>query len=127
MNKPQQALHTVFKAACASAAVIGLVAANVAHAADAGNGKVLSDSHNCAACHGVNLNKPVSPEYPKLAGQHSDYVYWALRQYQMGNGNPHLGRNNPIMQAQVQSLSQSDMKDIAAYVESLSGDLVQKK
>jgi cytochrome c553 len=127
MNKPQQALHTVFKAACASAAVIGLVAANVAHAADAGNGKVLSDSHNCAACHGVNLNKPVSPEYPKLAGQHSDYVYWALRQYQMGNGNPHLGRNNPIMQAQVQSLSPSDMKDIAAYVESLNGDLVQKK
>ena len=82
---------------------------------------------NCAACHGVNLNKPVSPEYPKLAGQHADYVYWALRQYQMGNGNPHFGRNNPIMQAQVQSLSQSDMKDIAAYVESLSGDLVEKK
>jgi cytochrome c553 len=127
MIKPQQALHTVFKAACASAAVIGLVAANVAHAADAGNGKVLADSHNCAACHGVNLNKPVSPEYPKLAGQHSDYVYWALRQYQMGNGNPHLGRNNAIMQAQVQSLSQSDMKDIAAYIESLDGALVQKK
>ncbi|MDR6411354.1 c-type cytochrome [Paraburkholderia terricola] len=127
MNKPQQALHTVFKAACASAAVIGLIAANAAHAADAGNGKVLSDSHNCAACHGVNLNKPVSPEYPKLAGQHADYVYWALRQYQMGNGNPHLGRNNAIMQAQVQSLSLSDMKDIAAYVESLDGDLVQKK
>ena len=127
MIKPQQALHTVFKAACASAAVIGLVAANAAHAADAGNGKVLSDSHNCAACHGVNLNKPVSPEYPKLAGQHADYIYWALRQYQMGVGNPHLGRNNAIMQAQVQSLSQSDMKDIAAYVESLSGDLVQKK
>jgi cytochrome c553 len=127
MIKPQQALHTVFKAACASAAVIGLAAANLAHAADAGNGKVLSDSHNCAACHGVNLNKPVSPEYPKLAGQHADYIYWALRQYQMGVGNPHLGRNNAIMQAQVQSLSQSDMKDLAAYIESLDGDLVQKK
>jgi cytochrome c553 len=127
MIKPQQALHTVFKAACGSAAVIGLVAANLAHAADAGNGKVLADSHNCAACHGVNLNKPVSPEYPKLAGQHADYIYWSLRQYQMGTGNPHLGRNNPIMQAQVQSLSQGDMKDIAAYIESLSGDLVQKK
>jgi cytochrome c553 len=127
MNKPQQALHTVFKAACASAAVFGVIAANVAHAADAGNGKVLSESHNCAACHGANLNKPVSPEYPKLAGQHADYIYWALRQYQMGNGNPHLGRNNAIMQAQVQSLSQADMKDIAAYIESLNGDLVQKK
>jgi cytochrome c553 len=127
MIKPQQALHTVFKAACASAAMMGLMAANVAHAASVSNGKVLSDSHNCAACHGVNLNKPVSPEFPKLAGQHSDYVYWALRQYQMGNGNPHLGRNNSIMQVQVQSLSPNDMKDIAAYIESLSGDLVQKK
>ena len=126
MIKPQQALHTVFKAVGA-AAIIGLATASVAHAADAGNGKVLADSHNCAACHGPGLNKPVSPEYPKLAGQHSDYVYWALRQYQMGTGNPHLGRNNAIMQAQVQSLSLSDMKDIAAYVESLEGDLVQKK
>ncbi|NML33014.1 c-type cytochrome [Paraburkholderia antibiotica] len=126
MIKPRQALHTVFKAAAATA-VIGLATASVAHAADAGNGKVLADSHNCAACHGVNLNKPVSPEYPKLAGQHSDYVFWALRQYQMGTGNPHFGRNNAIMQAQVQSLSPSDMKDIAAYIESLDGDLVQKK
>ena len=127
MNKPQQALHTVFKAACASAALIGLVAANSAYAADAANGKVLVENHNCAACHGAKLNNPVSPEYPKLAGQYSDYIYWALRQYQMGTGNPHFGRNNPIMQAQVQTLSPSDMKDIGAYVESLDGSLVQKK
>ena len=127
MKKPQLALHMMFKAACAAAALLGLAAANVAHAADADNGKVLADAHNCAACHGVNLNSPVSPEYPRLAGQHADYIYWALRQYQMGNGNPHFGRNNPIMQAQVQSLSQSDMKDIAAYIESLSGNLVEKK
>lgn len=128
MSKPHTALHTLqamLKTACAALALAGFAAG--AHAADAANGKVLADSHNCAACHGAGLNKPVSPEYPKLAGQHADYVYWALRQYQMGNGNPHLGRNNPIMQAQVQSLSQGDMKDIAAYVESLSGDLVQKK
>lgn len=125
--KPSQALQSSFKAACAAAAFIGMAALNTAHAADAGNGKALSDSHNCAACHGPNLNKPVSGEYPKLAGQHASYIYWALRQYQMGTDNPHLGRNNPIMKAQVQNLSQRDMKDIAAYVESLNGDLVQKK
>ncbi len=127
MNKRDQAFRTVIKAAGAAIAIGAIVASNVAVAADADNGKALVDSHNCAACHGPGLNKPVSPEYPKLAGQHASYVYWALRQYQMGNGNPNFGRNNPIMQAQVQSLSQSDMKDIAAYVESLSGDLVQKK
>ncbi|HTI17525.1 MAG TPA: cytochrome c [Trinickia sp.] len=104
-----------------------LLASNSAVAADAANGKALVESHNCAACHGVKLNNPVSSEYPKLAGQHASYIYWALRQYQMGTNNPNLGRSNPIMQAQVGSLSQSDMKDIAAYVETLTGDLVQKK
>ncbi|WP_250533605.1 c-type cytochrome [Caballeronia sp. AZ10_KS36] len=122
-----QALRFSFKAACAAAAIIGSAAFGTAHAADAGNGKVLSESHNCAACHGPGLNKPVSGEYPKLAGQHATYIYWALRQYQMGNGNPNFGRNNAIMAAQVQNLSQSDLKDIAAYIESLDGSLVLKK
>lgn len=125
--KPSQAVQSSFKAACAAAALFCMAALNTAHAADAGNGKVLSESHNCAACHGPNLNKPVSGEYPKLAGQHASYVYWALRQYQIGNGNPNFGRNNAIMAAQVQNLSQSDLKDIAAYIESLDGSLVLKK
>ncbi|MEA3118342.1 MAG: hypothetical protein QOI13_1612 [Paraburkholderia sp.] len=127
MNKPDQAFRTVVKAAGAAIAIGAFWASNPAAAADAEHGKALAESHNCAACHGVGMNKPVSPEYPKLAGQYASYIYWALRQYQMGNGNSIFGRNNPIMQAQVQSLSSSDMKDIAAYVESLKGDLVDKK
>jgi cytochrome c553 len=125
--KPSKAFHLSFKAAGAAAALIGTMAFNPAHAADAGNGKVLSESHNCAACHGPGLNKPVSGDYPKLAGQHATYIYWALRQYQIGNGNPNFGRNNAIMAAQVQNLSQSDLKDLAAYIESLDGSLVLKK
>ncbi|WP_322033293.1 cytochrome c [Paraburkholderia sp. J76] len=131
MNKPYTAVPSfagaTIKFAFAGLALAGALALHPAHAADASNGKVLAETHNCAACHGAGLNKPVSPEYPKLAGQHADYIYWALRQYQMGASNPHLGRNNPIMQAQVQNLSQSDMKDLAAYIESLNGDLVNKK
>jgi cytochrome c553 len=128
MKKHPHPLHTMFKIACASFALAGFaVASTAARAADADNGKNLVEAHNCAACHGSKLNNPVSPEYPRLAGQHADYLYWAMRQYQMGTGNPHLGRNNPIMQAQVQSLSLNDMKDIAAYIESLKGDLVEKK
>jgi cytochrome c553 len=122
-----KALDTVLKTACTAAALIGVIAMQPARAADEGNGKVLASSHNCAACHGPNLNNPVSADYPKLAGQHADYIYWALRQYQMGNGNPNFGRSNAIMSVQVQNLSQSDLKDLAAYIESLPGDLVQKK
>jgi cytochrome c553 len=124
--KPSKALQAVFEAACV-AALFGIASMNAAHAADVANGKSLSDSHNCAACHGPNLNQPVSGEYPKLAGQHATYIYWALRQYQMGNGNPNFGRSNAIMAAQVQNLSQSDLKDLAAYIESLNGSLVLKK
>jgi cytochrome c553 len=124
---PSKAIFKAAAKATGVAALIGMAAFNVARAADAGNGKVLSESHNCAACHGPGLNKPVSGDYPKLAGQHASYIYWALRQYQLGNGNPNFGRNNAIMAAQVQSLSQSDLKDLAAYIESLDGALVLKK
>jgi cytochrome c553 len=112
----------------AAIAVSGLLAASVAaHAADIDNGKALVESHNCAACHGAGLNNPVTGDYPKLAGQYPDYLFWAMRSYQVGSGNPRFGRNNPIMQAQLQNLSESDLKDIADYISSLPGNLVTKK
>lgn len=116
---------SVVKATAAALAAVASIGA--AQAADIANGRAIVERTNCAACHGPGLNKPVSPDYPKLAGQHADYIYWSLRQYQMGGGNPTFGRNNAIMAAQVQSLSESDLKDIAAYVQSLKGDLLVKK
>ncbi|AOJ69566.1 MULTISPECIES: c-type cytochrome [Burkholderia] len=122
MKKPQTALKTAAALALAAGFAIG-----TAHAADIAKGKELVESHNCAACHGAKLDNPINAEYPRLAAQHADYLVWAMREYQMGLTNPLLGRNNAIMQAQVQSLSVADMKDIAAYLESLQGSLVFKK
>ncbi|VBY48687.1 cytochrome C4 [Burkholderia pseudomallei] len=122
MKKPQTALKTAAALALAAGFAIG-----TAHAANVAKGKELVESHNCAACHGAKLDNPINAEYPRLAGQHADYLVWAMGQYQMGLTNPLLGRNNAIMQAQVQSLSIADMKDIAAYLESLQGSLVFKK
>ena len=51
---------------------------------------------NCESCHGANFSKPIDPSYPKLAGQHADYLYAALKAYQTDQ-NPRIGRNNPIM------------------------------
>lgn len=133
MNQPHKAIRaarpvaTLFRTVVAVGALAGAAALHPAFAADAEHGKSLVGSHNCAACHGPGLNQPISPDYPRLAGQHADYIFWALRQYQMGTSNPNLGRNNPIMQAQVQTLSESDMRDIAAYIESLPGSLVDRK
>ncbi|MCY0388584.1 c-type cytochrome [Robbsia sp. Bb-Pol-6] len=103
------------------------LAAQAAFAADIEAGRALVEATNCAACHGARLNNPVSDAYPKLAGQHADYTYYALRQYQMGNANPAIGRDNAIMRAQVQGMSESDLRNMAAYIASLSGDLTVRK
>ncbi|WP_426189360.1 c-type cytochrome [Massilia sp. DWR3-1-1] len=86
-----------------------------AAAADIARGATLTKT--CVACHGADFNKPIDPSYPKLAGQHPDYLAHALTAYKRGNGVN--GRNNPIMGAQVANLSDKDIVDIAAYLASL--------
>lgn len=104
---------------------IGL--ANVANAANKEKGQALVEKANCASCHGAGLNAPIMPVYPKLAGQYSDYLYYALKAYKVGNGNAQFGRNNAIMSSQVQNFSDADLQDMAAYISSLPGNFVVKK
>jgi len=77
---------------------------------------------NCIACHGANFNKAIDPSYPKLAGQHADYLYVALKSYQAEN-NLYVGRNNAIMAAQVKPFSQAELKKLAKYIGSLPGEM----
>lgn len=77
---------------------------------------------NCAACHGEGLNKPIDPSYPKLAGQHSDYLYVALKAYQTTD-NPNIGRSNPIMGAQAKLFTLPELKMLANYIGGLPSDL----
>ena len=76
----------------------------------------------CASCHGADYNKPLIGAYPKLAGQHADYLYVALTSYAT-SGNPHVGRSNGVMVAQVKPYSRSELKAMADYLGSLPGDL----
>jgi cytochrome c553 len=76
----------------------------------------------CISCHGENFAKPISPDYPKIAGQHSDYLYVALKAYKT-EGNPQIGRSNGVMAGMVKQFSNSELKEIAKYVGSLDGDL----
>jgi len=76
----------------------------------------------CASCHGANFNKPIDGAYPKLAGQYADYTYAALRAYGT-EGNPNVGRANPVMQAQVKQFKRAELKAIAEYLEKLPGDM----
>ena len=76
-------------------------------------------SQICAACHGADGNSP-TPAFPRIAGQHPDYLLQALCDYKAGK------RKNPIMAAQVEALSKQDMSDLAAWFGAQQGLYVKR-
>ena len=77
---------------------------------------------NCISCHGANFSKPIDASYPKLAGQHADYLYAALKAYQTDH-NPLVGRSNPIMMGMARPFTHPEIKAIAAYLSALPSEL----
>lgn len=95
-----------------------LLAAVSAHAqtppaGDAAAGKV--KAFTCTGCHGVTGWRNAYPSYhvPKIGGQNYDYLVAALTEYKTGH------RKHPTMQAQGESLSDQDIRDIAAWISSV--------
>jgi len=77
---------------------------------------------NCTSCHGDNFSKPIDPSYPKLAGQHGDYLYVALKAYQTEK-NPQVGRSNPVMMGMAKPFTHAELKQLTAYIASVPGEL----
>jgi cytochrome c553 len=77
--------------------------------------------NNCTKCHGANFNTPNDGTVPKLAGQHADYLFVALKSYKFAH--PIVGRSNPIMGKEAKQFSNSELKELASYVSSLPGDV----
>lgn len=111
------------------AMLVTLIACVTSFNAVAGNaaaGKAAAQKYNCASCHGADFNSPVDPSYPKLAGQHADYLEHALVAYQRG-ANGGNSRANAIMGGMAKPLTHAEISDIAAYLSSLPGSLVLRK
>ena len=76
---------------------------------NANKGSELVES--CAACHGADGNS-ISTDWPKLSGQNQRYLYEQLKYFRDGN------RMNALMMSvtpYLQTLSDEDLKDIAAF------------
>jgi cytochrome c553 len=76
----------------------------------------------CVSCHGPNLSRPIDPSYPKISGQHADYLFAALKAYKTEN-NPSMGRSNGVMGAIAKQFSNAELKALARYVGSLDSEL----
>ncbi|MCW5632142.1 MAG: cytochrome c4 [Rubrivivax sp.] len=62
----------------------------------------------CQACHTSDGSRG-APANPILQGQHADYLFKQLTEFKAGK------RKNAIMQGMVASLSEGDMKQLAAF------------
>ena len=77
---------------------------------------------NCASCHGANFSMPIDPSYPKIGGQHADYLFVALKAYKITD-NAKVGRANPIMASMAKQYSNAELKLLANYLSSVQGDV----
>ena len=62
----------------------------------------------CLACHGP-MGNSVVPNWPKLAGQHPEYIYKQLKNFKDG------AREDPQMTPMALPLTDADMLNVAAY------------
>jgi cytochrome c553 len=92
-----------------AAGAIGL-AAGGASGADLGRAVEIVEG-KCFVCHGLE-GESSSPVFPRLAGQHANYVARQLADYKAGK------RRNDTMQAMVGDLSADDFRLLGMYFES---------
>jgi cytochrome c len=80
------------------------------------DGAALYMEKTCVACHGKGANKPLTPVYPKLAGQNSGYAEQQMKDIKSG------ARNNgqtAAMKGVMHLVSDEEIKALADYLSKL--------
>lgn len=118
--------YTVLASACLLPSVMAVTPAGKARAAATGQikaaavkgdpvlGREKAESERCIECHGVDghgVGGANGPEgkFAKLAGQQADYILKQMRDFRSG------ARRHDQMQIMARSVSDEDVRDIAAY------------
>jgi cytochrome c553 len=102
---------TMIKRPVLSALLLGLCAINAQAAGDVAAGKV--KAYTCTGCHGIPGYKNTYPTYnvPRIAGQNAEYIAISLKAFRSGE------RVHNNMNLQAEALTDQDIEDIAAYLE----------
>jgi cytochrome c553 len=80
--------------------------------ADVAAGQSTYSARGCIGCHGAG-GKSTVPTYPSLQGKDADFMLKNLTDFRSG------ARANPTMNAMAAGLSDADINDLAAYIDSL--------
>jgi cytochrome c553 len=100
---------SIFPASILATALFLISTSTVLAAGDEKAGEV--KAYTCTGCHGVPGYSNIYPTYkvPKIGGQNYEYLVAALKAYQNGE------RSHPTMELQAESLTETDIEDVAAY------------
>ncbi len=69
----------------------------------------------CASCHGPQ-GKGIPVQFPRLAGQHSEYIYTQLNDFRLGNRSNDAAK---MMRTIAAKMTDADMKAVASYIQGL--------
>jgi cytochrome c553 len=69
----------------------------------------------CASCHGPQ-GKGIPTQFPRLAGQHGDYVYTQLNAFRIGTRQNDAAK---MMRSIAAKMTDADMKAVASYIQGL--------
>jgi cytochrome c553 len=101
------AITAVFAALLAAPVFANEAAPAKAEAADPAKGQVIS-TNVCGACHANDGSRGL-PANPILQGQHPEYLVKQLTEFKAGK------RKNAVMNGMAATLSDADMKNVAAF------------
>jgi cytochrome c553 len=76
----------------------------------------------CISCHGANFSSPTDPSWPKIGGQHADYLFVAMRSYWVEESRV-IGRTNPMMRSIVAQFTLQELRLMANYIATVPGEL----
>jgi cytochrome c len=77
------------------------------------DGKTLYMEKTCIACHGKDAKKPLTPEYPKLAGQNAKYAEKQMLDIKSG---ARANGNSAAMKGVMHLVSDEEIKQLAKYL-----------
>jgi cytochrome c len=86
------------------------------------DGAALYAEKTCVACHGKEGRKPMTPTFPKLAGQNAAYMEQQMRDIKSGarsNGSSAAMKGVMVNPEGDQLVSDSEIKEIAQYLSKL--------
>ncbi|MBI4809355.1 MAG: cytochrome c [Nitrosomonadales bacterium] len=93
-----------------------IIAASVSGVSNAADGAKLFAEKTCTACHGKVGNKPLMPDYPKIAGQNKAYIEQQMIDIKSGK---RANGNSAAMKGVMVIVTDDEIKAIAEYVSKL--------